>query len=122
MLRALRRAIPDGKIILATASELTEDSVDDTLVDKVFVIDSTNKGKVYRQIRKEWPDLTIAAIRQGYTSAKEAFCTGARYRIGFRYDHNSRKSTSFFYTHAVPFQPDKHEEKQYLDLLTPLGL
>jgi len=120
MIKSLRYGIPDAKIKVIVlpngAKYVLEGS---PLVDEVIVFDG--KGKL-REIRHDWPDLTIAATHRGFMRAKEAFRTGAFWRLGFRYNHEGKQNSSFLYTHAVNYDEDKHEVEQGLDLICPLGL
>jgi len=124
MLKALRYAIDGLKLLVVVDSEETKNFVEkSSLVDNIFVLnDTVKKNKVLRQIRNEWIDLTIAATHPSYANAKTAFQTGALYSIGFRYDYRTNRDTDFFFTHPIPFDPQKSEMERYLELIRPLGL
>ncbi|MBM3238459.1 hypothetical protein FJZ31_19370 [Candidatus Poribacteria bacterium] len=124
MLKTLRHAIDVLKLLVVVDSEASMNLLEQSaLADKIFVLnDTVRKNKVLRQIRNEWPDLTIAATHPNYANAKIAFQTGAVYNIGFRYDYITHQNSDFFFTHPIPFDPQKPELEQYLDLTRPLGL
>jgi len=120
MIRSLRSGIPDARISVAVSPNGAKDVIEGSdLVDEVVVLDSKRKLK---EIRDDWPDLTIAATHRGFMRAKRAFRTGAMYRLGFRYDHEDKLDTGFLFTHAVPLDESKHEVEQGLDLIRSLGL
>jgi ADP-heptose:LPS heptosyltransferase len=115
MLRSLRVRIPDVHVtvVLPAGTDAMEDS---DLVDEVVTL----QGKrVFRKIRDDWPDLTIAT-GNGIMSAKMAFRTGARYRLGFKYDHVGKRNTGFLFTHTVPLDKSKSESEQLLNLIRTL--
>jgi ADP-heptose:LPS heptosyltransferase len=119
MIRTLKAGIPDSKITVFVLPNGAKDVLEGSdLVDQVVVID--DKSKI-GAIRHDFPDLAIAATHRGFMRAKEAFCTGAFWRIGFRYDHKGKKDTSFLFTQALPYDESKHEVEQGLDLIRPLG-
>ncbi|MFQ6041828.1 MAG: glycosyltransferase family 9 protein [Candidatus Poribacteria bacterium] len=124
MLKALRYAIDGLKLLVVVDSEDTKNFLEkSSIADKIFVLnDTVKKNKALRQIRNEWIDLTIAATHPSYANAKTAFQTGAIYSIGFRYDYRTHEDTDFFFTHPIPFDPQKSEMERYLDLIRPLGL
>jgi len=119
MIRTLKAGIPDSKITVFVlpngAKEVLEGS---DLVDRVIVMDDKFK---MGDIRHDFPDLAIAATHRGFMRAKEAFRTGAFWRVGFIYDYKRKNNTSFLYTQAVPYDESKHEVEQGLDLIRPLG-
>lgn len=120
MIRTLRNGIPDAKISVVVLPNGAEYVLKDSdLVNDIIIYDSK---KVLREIRHRWYDLTIASTHRGFMRAKEAFRTGAFWRIGFRYDYKGKKNTSFLFTHAVPYDENKHEVEQGLDLIRSLGL
>ncbi|HGJ63847.1 TPA: hypothetical protein ENS27_00495, partial [bacterium] len=119
MIRTLRVGIPDGKIHVIVLPNGSKDVLEgSSIVDDVIVMD--NK-RIFRDIRRDFPDLAISATHRGFMRAKEAFRTGAYWRLGFRYDHRGKKDTSFLFTHAEKLQENKHEVEQGLDLIRPLG-
>ena len=124
MLKAIRNAIAGLKLSVVVDSEASMNLLEkSSLADKIFLLnDTVRKNKVLRQIRNEWIDLTIAATHPDYANARTAFQTGALYSIGFRYDYMTNKDTDFFFTHPIPFDPQKSESEQYLNLIRPLGL
>ena len=113
MIHSLRRSIPDVWITIAVSSDELRDMVSE-LADEVVVLGGWRK---FKGIRADWPDLTIAASTGGFAAAKMAFRTGARYRLGFRYDHRDRPDTGFLFTHTVPLDESKSETEQRLDLI-----
>ena len=120
MIESLRVGIPDIQIILVVSSDVVKDVLEgDDLADEVIVLDGKRK---FRQIREDWPDLTIAASGSGFTHAKMAFRTGAMYKLGFRYDHEDKQDIGFLFTHAVPLDESKSTEEQKLDIIRSLGL
>ncbi len=120
MIRTLRNGIPDAKISVVVLPNGAEYVLKDSdLVDDIIIYDSK---KVLREIRHKWYDLAIAGTHRGFMRAKEAYRTGAFWRIGFKYDYKNKKDTSFLYTHAVPYDENKHEVEQGLDLIRQLGL
>ncbi|MBD3181621.1 hypothetical protein GF312_04960 [Candidatus Poribacteria bacterium] len=120
MIRSLRRGISDAKISVLVAPNGARYVLEGgELVDQIFVLDDK---KVFKKIREEWPDLTIAATHRGYMRAKRAFRTGAMYRIGFDYDYEDKTNTSFFLTHTISLDNSKPEVEQGLNLLRPLGV
>ena len=124
MLKAIRNAIDGLKLSVVVDSEASMNLLEkSSLPDKIFVLnDTVKKNKLLRQIRNEWIDLTIAATQPNYANAKIAFQTGTLYSIGFQYDYTTHQNTDFFFTHPIPFDPQKSEFEQYLDLIRPLGL
>ena len=123
LLNSLRQAITDVSITLVVASEVAKKLLDGApLADEIIVMNDKNKKKALKMVRNNWPDLTIAATHRGYMRAKTAFRTGARYKVGFRYDYMNCEDTDFFFTHPIPYEEDKHEVEQALALLEPLGL
>jgi ADP-heptose:LPS heptosyltransferase len=124
MLKAFRDAIDDLKLLVIVDSEDTGNCLEkSSLADSIFVLHDTVKiNKALRQIRNEWIDLTISVTYPSYANAKIVFQTGALYSIGFRYDYKTHKDTDFFFTHPIPFAPQKPEVERYLELLHPLGL
>jgi len=123
MLNSLRQAIPDVSITLLVASEVAKTLLDGTpLADEIIVMTDKNKRKALKMVRNNWPDLTIATTHRGYMCARTAFHTGARYKVGFRYDYLNSEDTDFFFTHPVPCEEGRHEVEQALALLEPLGL
>lgn len=119
MIRTLRASIPDSKITVVVLPNGAKDVLDGSpLVDKVIEMDSK---QIIKDIRHNFPDLTIAATHRGFMRAKEAFRTGAFWRLGFKYDHRNRKDTSFLFTQSVNYEEAKHEVEQGLDLIRPLG-
>jgi ADP-heptose:LPS heptosyltransferase len=124
MLKAIRNAIDGLKLSVIVDSEASMNLLEkSSLADKIFVLnDTVRKNKVLRQIRNEWPDLTIAATHPDYAHAKTAFQTGAIYSIGFRYDYMTHQNADFFFTHPEPIDSQKSEFEQYLNLIRPLGL
>ena len=124
MLKALRDTIDGLRLLVVVDSEDSKKLLEkSSLADKIFVLnDAAKKNKVFRQIRSEWIDLTIAVTNPSYVNAKITFQTGAIYSIGFRYDYMHHKDTDFFFTHPIPFDPQKSEAEQYIDLIRPLGL
>jgi len=120
MLQSLRHGIPDARITIVVLPNGAKDVIEGSdLVDEIVVLDD---GRKIKNIRDNWPDLTIDAAHEGFTSAKEAFRTGALWKLGFRYDHRNRSNTGFLYTHSVPLDESKHEVEQNLDLIRSLGL
>lgn len=113
MIMSLRRGIPDVQIIFVLSSHEAGDELEDGMADKVIALD---EKRAFRKIRDEWPDLAIAA-GSGFVYAKMAFRTGARYRLGFRYDHEDKRDTGFMFTHAVPMDTFKDKAEQKLDLI-----
>jgi len=119
MIRTLKAGIPDSKITVFVLPNGAKDVLEDSpFVDQVIVLD--NKSKI-GEIRHDFPDLTISATHRGFMRAKEAFRTGAFWRVGFRYDHKGKNNTGYLYTQAVPYDESKHEVEQGLDLIHPLG-
>lgn len=120
MIRSLRRGIPDALITIAISPNGAKDVIEGSdLVDEIVVLDGKRKLK---KMRDDWPDLAIAATHRGFMRAKRAFRTGARYRLGFRYDYKDKLDTGFLFTHAVPLDDSKNEVEQGLDLIRSLGL
>jgi heptosyltransferase-2 len=119
MIRTLRAGIPDAKITVIVLPNGAKNVLEGSpLVDNVIVMD--NK-QIFKEMRQDFPDLTIAATHKGFMRAKEAFRTGAFFRLGFRYDHKEKKDTSFLFTQAVTHDETKHEVEQGLELIRPLG-
>lgn len=120
MIRTLRCGIPDAKITVAVLPNGAKDVIEGSdLVNEVVVLDDKHR---FKEIRHDWPDLTIAGTHRGFMRAKEAFRTGAFWRLGFRYDHKDKQDTGFLFTHTVPYDESKHEVEQGLDLIRPFGL
>ena len=113
MIHSLRRSILDVWITIAVSSDEMRDMVGE-LADEVVVLGGWRK---FKEIRSDWPDMTIAASPGGFASAKMVFRTGARYRLGFRYDHRGKPDTGFLFTHAVTLDESKSETEQRLDLI-----
>jgi len=124
MLKAIHNAIDGLRLIVVVSSGNTKNLLEkNTLADKIFVLnDAVKKNKLLRQIRREWIDLTIAVNHPNYENAKITFQTGATYSIGFQYDYIDHRNADLFFTHPVPFDPQKSELEGYLDLVGPIGL
>ena len=119
MIRTLRAGIPDGKIHVIVLPNGAKDVLEGSpIVDDVIVMDSK---KIFKDVRHDFPDLSIAATHKGFMRAKETFKTGAFWRLGFKYDHKGKNDTSFLFTQAVDCDESKHEVEQGLDLIRPLG-
>ena len=113
MIHSLRRSIPDVWITIAVSSNEVRDMTGE-LADEVVTLGGWRK---FKGIRADWYDMTIAASPGGFASAKMAFRTGARCRLGFRYDHKGKPDTSFLFTHAVTLDKSKNEAERRLDLI-----
>jgi ADP-heptose:LPS heptosyltransferase len=128
MIRSLRCAIPDVRITVVVSSDEAKDVIEGgDLADEIVVLDSSGQDarapkRKLKEIRGDWPDLTIDAAHRGFVSAKMAFRTGAMYRLGFRYDHGDKLDTGFLLTHTVPLDKSKSEMEQRLDLVRSLDL
>lgn len=121
MLRSLKNA--DVKVTVVVVSEAAAEIIQGSqIADEVVVYNKYPKRSLFKKLRDEWYDLTIAATHLGYMRAKEAFRTGARNRIGFRYPYRDRSNLGFFLTHPLKFEPNIHEVEQNFQLLQPLGI
>ena len=117
MLRSLRDRIPDVRVTIVLSAEGEADAMEDSdLVDEVFTL---QEKRVFRKIRDDWPDLAIAT-GNGIMIAKMAFRTGARYRLGFKYDHMSKHETGFLFTHTVSLDKTIPGSEQLMNLIRTL--
>jgi ADP-heptose:LPS heptosyltransferase len=120
MIRSLRRGLPGARITVVVSPNGAKDVIEGSdLVDEVLVLDSK---RTLKEIRDDWPDLTIAATHRGFIRAKRAFRTGAMYRLGFRYDHEDKLDIGLLFTHTVALDESKHEVEQGLDFIRALRL
>ena len=117
MLRSLRDRIPGVRVTVVLSAGGKADAMEDSdLVDEVFTL---QEKRVFRKIRDDWPDLAIAT-GNGIMSAKMAFRTGARYRLGFKYDHMSKHETGFLFTHTVSMDKTIPGSEQLMNLIRTL--
>jgi hypothetical protein len=80
MIRTLKAGIPDSKINVFVLPNGAKDVLEGSpFVDQVIVLDGKSK---IGEIRHDFPDLAISATHKGFMRAKEAFRTGAFWRIG----------------------------------------
>lgn len=119
MLKNLHSSIPDVCVTVVLSARGKNDAMEKSdLVDEIVTLEDK---RVFRKIRDNWPELTIATTQNGLMSARMAFRTGARYRLGFRYDHMGKQDIGFLFTHAVSLDESKSEAEQGLALIRTLG-
>lgn len=129
-LRNLRRAEPDAYIAWVVAPGSSEvvsgiPYVDEFIYWDPATIHADSRGghRTWReklafvqQLRARHFD-TAYVLKRSFSSALMAFFSGARRRVGF-----DTEGRGFLLTTSVPYRPDQHEVRSFLDVLAADGI
>jgi len=128
----VREKYPDAKIGMLVNSYNAEVIENNPDIDEIYVYEKAKHSpdrarlsawwdnlKVFRRIRRERYDVTIACGSYSPTLEKYAFFTGAKLRIGY----TNKKTRTFFYNKpVVPPAGDEHEVIRVFNLIRPMGI
>lgn len=126
LMRGIKLAYPDSKIVVLTLETNKEVLKLNSFVDKVIALNLYHKNNPFKiakllyMIKKENFDLSICTYPSGLRSAFIAYFSGIRERFGQRL--NLFRNYGWLFTKQVPITEVKHAILMNLDFLFLLGI